>query len=153
MSRLDHHEFDVAVFKGSRRKSVACHLFDDRPMCEKVLLRLYLRWQPGLQNAVLPCVPIRYLKRYRLRSLIDLLFGGLGKFHHALFLYENFALVTNEAGRISGELAAERGEPYGSAELIDVARPSRDPFGLRQALRPVVRAGLRVADGLSQHLA
>ena len=30
--------------------------------------------------------------------------------------------------------------------------PSRDLFGPRQALRPVVRAGLRVADGLRQHL-
>ena len=38
------------------------------------------------------------------------------------------------------------------ANLIDVGRPSRDHFGLR-ALRPVLRAGLRVADGLGQHLA
>jgi len=43
ISRLHHHEFDLAVFKGTRRKSVACHLFDDRPMCEKVLLRLDFR--------------------------------------------------------------------------------------------------------------
>ena len=88
MSRLDHHEFDLAAFKGSRRKSVASHLFDDRPICKKVLLRLYLRWELGLQNAALPRVPIRNLKRYRLRSLVDLLFGGLGKFPHTLFLYE-----------------------------------------------------------------
>ena len=38
------------------------------------------------------------------------------------------------------------------ANLIDVGRPSRDHFGVR-ALRPVLRAGLRVADGLGQHLA
>ena len=38
------------------------------------------------------------------------------------------------------------------ANLIDVGRPSRIIFGLR-ALRPVLRAGLRVADGLGQHLA
>jgi hypothetical protein len=43
ISRLHHHEFDLTVFEGSRRKRVACHLFDDRPICEKVLLRLYLR--------------------------------------------------------------------------------------------------------------
>jgi len=78
----------TACTAGSRRKSVARHLFDDRPICEKVLLRLYLRWELGLQNAALPRVPIRYLKRYRLRSLVDLLFGGLGKFPHTLFLYE-----------------------------------------------------------------
>ena len=72
MSRLDHYEFDLAVIKGSRRKSVASHLFDHRPICEKVLLRLYLRWEVGLQNAALPRVPIRNLKRYRLGSLADL---------------------------------------------------------------------------------
>jgi hypothetical protein len=86
MSRLDHDEFDMAIFKSSRRKSVARHFFDDWPICEKVLLRLYLRWELSLQNAVLPRVPIRYLKRYRLRSLVDLLFGGLDKFPHALLL-------------------------------------------------------------------
>jgi len=103
---------------------------------------------------VLPRVPIGYLERYRLRSLVDLLFGGLGKFLHTLFLYDNIARVANEVGRISGELAAEREvDTYGPADLIDAARRSRDPFGLWQALRPAVRAGLRVADGLSQHLA
>jgi hypothetical protein len=71
MSGLDRHEFDLADFKGSRRKSVASHLFDDRPICKKVLLRLYLRWELGLQNAALPRVPIRNPKRYRLRSLVD----------------------------------------------------------------------------------
>jgi len=147
VSRLDHHQFDLAAFKGSHRKSIASHLFDDRPICEKVLLRLCLRWELGLQNAALPCVPIRDLKRYRLGSLLDLLFGGLGKFAHTLFLYNTFALVANEVGRISGELAKE------PADLIDVSRPSHDLFDLRRVLRPVVRAGLRVADGLGQHLA
>ena len=88
MSLLDHHEFDLAAFKGSRRKSIARHLFDDRPICEKVLLRLYFRRELGFQNAALPRVPIGNLKRYRLRSLVDLLFGGLGKFPHTQFLYE-----------------------------------------------------------------
>ena len=104
MSRLDHHKLDLAVFKGSRRKSVASHLFDDRPICEKVLLRLYLRWELGLQNAALPRVPIRYLKRYRLRSLVDLLFGRLGKYPHALFLYETLALVANAVDHPSVEM-------------------------------------------------
>src|SRR5882757_6591740 len=104
MSRLDHHEFDLAAFKGSRRKSVASHLFDDRPICKKVLLRLYLRWEPGLQSAALPRVPIRNLKRYRLGPLADLLFGGLGKFPHTLFLCEAFALVANEVACFSGEI-------------------------------------------------
>ena len=54
MSRLDHHEFDLAAFKGS----------------------------------------IRNLKRYRLRSLVDLLFGGLGKFPHTLFLYETLVRLS-----------------------------------------------------------
>ena len=40
----------------------------------------------------------------------------------------------------------------GSADLIDAGRASRCLFGLRQALGSVVRAGLRVADGLGQHL-
>lgn len=88
MSRSDHHEFDLAVFKGPRRKSVASHSLDDRPIREKVLLRLQLRREFGLQDAALPRVPIRNLKRYRLGSLVDLLFGGLGKFPHTLFLYE-----------------------------------------------------------------
>src|ERR1700686_1457168 len=88
MSGLDHHELDLAVFYGARRKSVTRHLFDDRPICEKVLLRLCFRRQPGLQNAALPRVPIRYLKRYRLRPLADLPFGRLGDFSHTLFPYE-----------------------------------------------------------------
>jgi hypothetical protein len=29
-----------------------------------------------------------YLKRHRLRALVDLLFGGLGTFPHTLLLYE-----------------------------------------------------------------
>jgi len=85
---LHHYKLDLAVFKSSRHKGVARHLLDGRPICEKVLLRLYLRWELGLQNAALPRVPVRYLKRYRLGSLADLLLGGLGKFPHALFLYE-----------------------------------------------------------------
>src|SRR3954452_22804808 len=100
---LDHYEFDLAAFKRSRCKSVACHLFDDRPMGEKILLGLYLRWEPGLQNAALPSVAIRYLKRHRLRSLVDLLFGGLGKFPHALFLYE--ILARPFLARLSGARA------------------------------------------------
>src|SRR5258707_8289853 len=102
MSRLDHYEFDLALFKGSCRKSVACHLFDDRPICEKVLLRLKLRWEPGLQSAALPRVPIRNLKRYRLGS--SLISWGLGKFPHTLFLCEAFALVANEVACFSGEI-------------------------------------------------
>src|SRR5260370_21540157 len=92
MSRLDHHELDLAVFNGSRRKSVARHPFDDRPICEKVLLRLCPRWEFGLQNAALPHVPIRDLEGYRFRSLADLLLGRLGKFPPTLFLDQ--ALLT-----------------------------------------------------------
>ena len=84
MSSLDQRESDLAVFKGSRRKGVARHLFDDRPICEKVFLRLRLRWELGLKNAALPHVPVRDQKRYRLQSLVDLLFGGLGKFAQGL---------------------------------------------------------------------
>src|SRR6266850_2445389 len=143
MSRLDHHEFDLAAFKGSRRKSVASHLFDDRPICKKVLLRLYLRWEPGLQNAALPRVPIRNLKRYRLGPFADLLFGGLGKFPHTLFLCEAFALSRMKSVVSRVKLAADRWSDhlYGPADLIDGGR-RRDLFGLRQALQPVVRAGL-----------
>ena len=136
MSRLDHPEFDLAAFKDSRRKSVASHLFDGRPIYEKVLLRLYLRWEVGLQNAALPRVPISNLKRYRLGPLVDLLFGGLGKLAHTCSF---------------GEIG--RGLVGGPADSIDAGRPSRDLFGLWQALWTVVRAGLRVADGLGQHLA
>src|ERR1039457_4429954 len=95
MIRLDHHEFNLAAFKGSRRKSVASHLFDDRPICEKVLLRLHFRRELCFQNAALPLVPIGNLKRYRLRSLVDLWFGGLGKFLHAQFLYENLVRLSH----------------------------------------------------------
>jgi hypothetical protein len=103
----DHHEFDLTIFKGSLSQNVARHLFDGAPICMKVLLRLYLRWKFGLQNATLPCVPIRYLKRYRLRSLVDLLLAGLGKFPHTLFPYETFALAANEAGRRSDEIGRD----------------------------------------------
>jgi hypothetical protein len=86
MGRLIHDEFDFAIFRDARRKRVAGHLFDDQPICEKEFLGQYLCWKPGLQNAVLPRVPIRYLKGYRLRPLADLLFGGFGNFPHLLFL-------------------------------------------------------------------
>jgi hypothetical protein len=89
MSRLNHHEFNLVAFKGSRRKSVASHLFYDRPICEKILLRLHFRRELGFQNAALPLVAIGILKRYRLRSLVDPWFGGLGTFLRAQFLYEN----------------------------------------------------------------
>jgi hypothetical protein len=86
MSRLDHEKFDIAVLKSSRRKSVTRHFFDDWPICEKVLLRLYLRLELCLQNAALPRVPIRYLKSHRLWSLVDLLFSGFNKLPHVLLL-------------------------------------------------------------------
>src|SRR5450755_601224 len=104
MSRLDHHEFNLAAFKGSRRESVASHLFDDRPICEKVLLRLYLRRELGFQNAALPRVSIGNLKRYRLPALVDLLFGGLGKFPHTLFLYETLVRLSCWEGELTNSL-------------------------------------------------
>jgi hypothetical protein len=78
MTSSDHREFDLAVLEGSRRKRVASHPFDDRPICEKISLRLDLGWKFGLQNAALPRVPIRNLKGYRLGPLDELLFGGFG---------------------------------------------------------------------------
>ena len=51
------------------------------------------------------------------------------------------------------KLAADRwgDHLHGPADLIDGGR-RRDLFGLRQALRTVVRPGLSIADGLGQHL-
>jgi hypothetical protein len=77
-----HDEFDLAVFKISRRERVACHLFDNRPICKKILLGQRLRRQLGLQNAALSRIPVRDLKGYRLRPLDDLLFGWLGSYPH-----------------------------------------------------------------------
>ena len=65
---LDHCEFNLAIFHGSRRKRVARHLFDGRPICEKIPLRLYLYCELGLQNAALPRIAIGYLKGDALRS-------------------------------------------------------------------------------------
>jgi hypothetical protein len=79
----DHYEFDWTIFRGSSSKSVASHPFDCRPICEKVLLRLHLRRELGLQNAALARVAIRYLKGYCLRSFANLLLGRLWKFSHA----------------------------------------------------------------------
>jgi hypothetical protein len=78
-------EFDLAVLKISRRKRVACHLFDNRPICEKILLGQRLRRKLGLQNAALPRIPVRDQKGHRLRPLDGLLFGGLGSYPHPLF--------------------------------------------------------------------
>src|SRR6266702_8040447 len=33
-SRSDQDEFDLTIFKVPRSKRVACHLFDNRPVCE-----------------------------------------------------------------------------------------------------------------------
>jgi hypothetical protein len=77
-------ELDLAIFKISRLERFACHLLDSRPIGEKIFLRQRLRRQLGLQNAVLPHVPIRDLKGYRLRPLDDLLFGGFGSYPHPL---------------------------------------------------------------------
>jgi hypothetical protein len=84
-----HDEFDLAVFKISRRERLARHLFDNRPIGEKVFLGQRLRRQLGLQNATLPRIPVRDQKRHRLRSLDDLLFGGFGSYPHPLFLCVN----------------------------------------------------------------
>lgn len=89
MGPLDHHELDLAVFKESRCESIARHLFDGRPVCQKILLRLHLGWELGLQRAALSRISICDLKGYRLRPLVDLLFGGPGKFPQTLFLYED----------------------------------------------------------------
>jgi hypothetical protein len=51
------HEFDLAVFKVSRRERVARHLLDNRPICKKILLGQRLRRQLGLENAALPRIP------------------------------------------------------------------------------------------------
>ena len=154
MRCLDHHEFDLVVFKGSRRNGVARHLLDDRPVCEKVLLRLSLCREFGLQNAALPRVAIGNLKRHRLGPLVDFLFGGLGEFPHTMFFHQIFARVANEIGGISREIGrGQAGRYHGPADLFDVSGPGRDLFGLREALLPVVRAGLRVTGGLCQHLA
>jgi hypothetical protein len=88
MNRSGHDEFDLAVFKISRRERVTCHLFDNKPICEKVFLGQRLRGKLGLQNAALARIPVRDQKGYRLRPLDDLLFGGLGSYPHPLFLYE-----------------------------------------------------------------
>src|SRR5215208_3453667 len=86
-----------------------------------------------------------YLKRHPLRPLVDLLFGGLGTFPHTLLLYElrvklSYWKDTNcRAACVSCQQIMIDGRQLG---LI---------FGLR--FRPVARRpGLRVADGLSQHL-
>ena len=61
----------------------------------------------------------------------------------------------SETGRISGEVG--RGmdgvATGGQADLIGAGHASRDLFGFRLALRPAVRAGWRVADGVGQHRA
>jgi hypothetical protein len=104
---LDHHEFDLAAFKCFRRQSGASHFFDGQPICQEVLPRLNLRWEFRLQKAALPHVPVRDLKRHRLGSFAEFLFGGLGKFPHALFLYR-LSLVASEVGGISGEIVQGR---------------------------------------------
>jgi hypothetical protein len=88
MNCSGHDEFDLAVFKISRRERVACHLFDNGPICKKILLGQRLRRQLGLQNAALSRIPVRDLKGYRLRPLDDLLLGGLGSYPHPRFLFE-----------------------------------------------------------------
>jgi hypothetical protein len=115
-------------------------------------LRLNLRWELRLQNTALARVPIRNLKRYRLESLFDLLFGGLGVFSHAVFLYD-LPRWHDEVGRISGESGRGCVAWAPVARSIEAAGPSRFVFGLRQDLWPVTSAELRVANGLSEHLA
>jgi hypothetical protein len=86
MTCSGHDKFDLAVFKASRRERVARHLFDNGPVCEQIFLGKRLGRQLGLQNAALPHVSVCDLKGYRLRPLNDLLFGGLGRYPHPLFL-------------------------------------------------------------------
>src|SRR6185437_12562372 len=105
MSRSDHPEFDLAAFEGSRRNCIARHLFDGRPVGAKVVLRLQLGWEIGLQRAALSRVSIGDLKGYRLRSFDDLLFGGYDRFPHALFLCETLA---NDFGHILVEIGQYR---------------------------------------------
>ena len=62
-------------------------------------------------------------------------------------------ILSERARAVAGEARKIRRLIDGTARLFDVGRPSRDRFGLRQALRPVARTGLRIADGLGEHLA
>jgi hypothetical protein len=83
-----HHKLDLAVFKRAGRENVASHLFNRRPIDEEVPLRLFLCRELGFQATSLTCVPVRDLKRDRLRPFADLLFGWLGVLPHMLFLYD-----------------------------------------------------------------
>jgi hypothetical protein len=95
---LDHHELQLAAFNGFRLESVPSHLFESRPIREKVLVRLCFRRKRRLQQAPLPRVSISYLKRYGLGSLLDFLLARLGKLAHTLLLIKIFSLVADEVG-------------------------------------------------------
>jgi hypothetical protein len=107
MMTCSGHKFDLAVFNITRRERVARHLFDNRPICEKIFLGQRLGRKLGLQNAALPRIPVRDQKGYRLRPLDDLLFGGLGSYPHPLILCE----------RLIGPSCRDRHQP-----------PRLDPF-------------------------
>jgi hypothetical protein len=145
------HEFDLAVFKVSRRERVARHLFDNRPICEKIFLGQRLRRQLGLQNAALPRIPVRDLKGYRLRPLDDLLFGGPRSYPH------RYSFVNVRLGQAVG-IGIDRRALFHFLAIANERRAAGGQLGpivlgLWGAFRPVIRDWLRVADRLGQHQA
>jgi hypothetical protein len=145
MTCSGHDEFDLAIFNASRFKRGARHLFDNRPICEKIFLGQRLRRQLGLQNAALPRIPVRDLKGHRLRPLDNLLFGGLGSYPHQLFLCDVWWPCSQDRHALprlspAATVATERG----AAVKADRRRP------LQSAWVPDPRL-VGVADRFGQH--
>src|SRR3954451_15747017 len=86
INSLDHHEFDRSTSRVLHSKRIARHLLNHRPICQQVPLRLFLRWELGLQYAAPPSVPIGYLETNGLWPLVDLLFSGLDELLHSVVL-------------------------------------------------------------------
>jgi hypothetical protein len=70
-SASKHHKFDLSVFDGSIRQTIAGHFFDLRPVLAEIPQRLLLRRELRRYAAGLARITVRDLKKYRLRAFVE----------------------------------------------------------------------------------
>jgi hypothetical protein len=89
-SASKHHKFDLSVFDGSIRQTIAGHFLDLRPILAEIPQRLLLRRKLRRYAAGLARIAVRDLKKYRLLAFVEFP-PGRQSIAHCLFLCEPLA--------------------------------------------------------------
>jgi hypothetical protein len=85
--RSHHHEVDPAILEAFARKAIPSHFLDPVPVLEEITGSFVLRLKFRLQAASVARITVCDLKKHRLLSFLELLFGRQ-PIAHRLFLRE-----------------------------------------------------------------